>query len=85
MPDTRPRVVFDCMVFLQSLLSQSGPAVSCLRLFEEKKVNLVVSKEILIEIEDVLLRSSLRRKYPRLTEERVAVTRDTAYKSRSLS
>ena len=71
MPDKKPRVVFDCMVFLQGLLSKSGPAVSCLRLFEEEKITLIVSKEILIEIQDVLLRSSLRRKYPLLTENRV--------------
>jgi putative PIN family toxin of toxin-antitoxin system len=68
--EQKPRVVFDCMVFLQGLLSKSGPAVSCLRLFEEGKVALVVSPEILLEIYDVLLRSSLRKKYPRLREER---------------
>jgi putative PIN family toxin of toxin-antitoxin system len=70
-PDKKPRVVFDCLVFLKGLLSKSGPAVSCLRLFEEGKVSLIVSKEILIEIQDVLLRSFLRGKYPRLTEDRV--------------
>ncbi len=59
------------MVFLQGLLSKSGPAVSCLRLFEEGKIILVLSPEIAIEIHDVLLRSALRKKYPRLTEERV--------------
>ena len=71
MPNKKPRIVFDCMVFLQGLLSKSGPAVACLKLFEEDQVSLVVSKDILLEIQDVLLRSSLRRKYPRLTEERV--------------
>ncbi len=71
MPDKKPRVVFDCMVFLQGLLSTSGPAVSCVKLFEDGKVNLIVSKDILVEIREVLLRSSLRKKYSRLTEERV--------------
>ena len=48
------RVVFDCGVFLQGLISKSGPAVACLELVEQGKVKLVISEETLAEIKDVL-------------------------------
>src|SRR5262249_53390499 len=64
------RVVFDCGVFLQGLISESGPAVSCLEKFEKGEVILFISEEIITEIKDVLTRSKLRTKYPLLTEER---------------
>lgn len=64
------RVVFDCGVFLQGLISVSGPAVACLELFEKGKVTLFISEEILTEIQDVLSRSKLRAKYSSLTTEK---------------
>lgn len=65
------KVVFDCGVFLQGLISKSGPAVACLELAEQEKIKLVVSEEILAEIKDVLSRMHLRERNPNLTDEKV--------------
>jgi putative PIN family toxin of toxin-antitoxin system len=66
-----PVVVFDCGIFLQGLLSSSGPAVRCLELFEENRVRLVISEEILTEIRDVLSRPRLRQRNQNLTDAKV--------------
>ncbi|MEJ7698579.1 MAG: putative toxin-antitoxin system toxin component, PIN family [Pyrinomonadaceae bacterium] len=65
------KAVFDCGVFLQGLISKSGPAVACLELVEQGKVKLFVSEETLAEIKVVLSRPRLRRKNPDLTDEKV--------------
>ena len=67
----RPVTVFNCGVFLQALLSKSGPAVRCLELIEEARIRLVLSEEILTEIKDVLLRPRLRQRNQNLTEAKV--------------
>jgi uncharacterized protein len=67
----KPVTVFDCGVFLQGLLSKSGPAVRCLELIEEERIRLVISEEILAEIKDVLSRPRLREQNPVLTQEKV--------------
>ena len=66
-----PVTVFDCGVFLQGLLSKSGPAVRCLELIEEERIRLVISEDVLAEIKDVLSRPILREKNPNLTDEKV--------------
>ena len=66
-----PVTVFDCGVFLQGLLSKSGPAVACLELVEQNRIRLVISEDILAEIKDVLSRPHLREKHPNLTDEKV--------------
>ena len=66
-----PLVVFDCVVFLQGLLKESGPAVTCLEHFEQGRLSLVISSEILVELHDVLSRSRLRQAFPLLTDEKV--------------
>ena len=66
-----PVTVFDCGVFLQGLLSKSGPAVKCLELFEENHIRLVMSADVLAEIKDVLSRPRLRQKNPNLTDAKV--------------
>lgn len=63
-------VVYDCMVFLQGLISESGAAVDCFELFENGIVELFVSEEVLAEIQDVITRPKLQAKYSRLTIER---------------
>ncbi|MCI0485663.1 MAG: putative toxin-antitoxin system toxin component, PIN family [Blastocatellia bacterium] len=65
-----PSVVFDCMVFLQSLIKEANPAVACLELFEKGDIKLFISDEILVEICDVLTRPKLQARYPLLTNER---------------
>jgi uncharacterized protein len=69
--DPRPRVVFDCMIFLQATASESGPAATLLRLVDRNVVSLFVSHEILGEVRDVLSRSKVRTKNPDITSERV--------------
>lgn len=64
-----PLVVFDCVVFLQGLIKESGPAVTCLERFEQGRVVLAVSPEILEELREVLSRSSLRQNFPLLTDK----------------
>ena len=66
-----PLVVFDCVIFLQSLISEAGPAARCVELFEDGKFSIALSRETLSEIREVLSRSGLRKRYPRLTDERV--------------
>lgn len=63
-------VVFDCMLFLQGLIKETGIAVTCLELFEQGEIELFISEELLTEISDVLTRPKLQAKYPLLTQER---------------
>lgn len=67
----RPRVVFDCMVYLQATVSESGPAAALLRLVDSDVVSLFVSVEILEEVRDVLARPKIRQRNPDITDERV--------------
>lgn len=62
-----PLVVFDCVVFLQGLIKESGPAVTCLEYFEQGRFSLAISPEVLSELQDVLSRSTLRQSFPLLT------------------
>lgn len=65
-----PLVVFDCVVFLQGLIKESGPAVACLERFEEGRFLLAISPEILVELHDVLYRSSLQQAFSLLTKDK---------------
>lgn len=65
------KVVFDCGVFLQGLISKSGPAVACLELIEQEKLKLVTSEDTLAEIKDVLARPQLRQRNHDLTDAKV--------------
>jgi putative PIN family toxin of toxin-antitoxin system len=67
----RPRVVLDCMTYLQATASPGGPAAACLRLLDRGVFELFFSEDILREVTDVLSRPKLRQKNPLLTEERV--------------
>lgn len=71
MTDETLKVVFDCGIFLQGLISKSGPAVACLELVEREQIKLVISEDTLAEIKDVLSRPRLREKNPDLTDEKV--------------
>lgn len=66
----RPVVVFDCMIYLQGLIKETGPAAECLEMFERGAMSLVVSNEILEEIADVLTHPKLQANYSRLTSDR---------------
>jgi putative PIN family toxin of toxin-antitoxin system len=64
----RLRAVFDCMVFLQAAVRGNSPAGICLRLSENRTIELCVSDEILHEIGDVLTRPRIRAKFSILTD-----------------
>jgi putative PIN family toxin of toxin-antitoxin system len=63
------RVVFDCNVLLQAAARQNGVAANCLTLAEKGLVQLFVSNEVLLEIEDVLNRPEVRACFPNLSDE----------------
>ena len=69
----RPRVVFDCMVYLQATISESGPAAALLRLVDQDALSLFISHDILEEVCEVLSRPQIRKRNPDLTDERVTI------------
>jgi uncharacterized protein len=60
-----PTVVFDCPVYLQAVLRPDGPAAACLHRVEVGAAMLVVSDEIMAEVEEVLGRPEFHRPRPR--------------------
>lgn len=78
----KPRVVFDCMVFLQGAGRPGGPASACLTLVDDDRVELFLSDEILAEVRDVLTRPKTQQRFPLLTAESVdEFTHDVECKS----
>jgi uncharacterized protein len=71
MPRLRPRVVCDCMIFLQTVARVESSAGSCIRLFELGIIELFLSEETLAELQAVLTRESVRKKLRTITDERV--------------
>jgi putative PIN family toxin of toxin-antitoxin system len=64
------RVVFDCMLFLQAVASDRGPAFRCFELVERGRIVLLLIPRILAEVGDVLSRPLLQSKLPGLTPKR---------------
>lgn len=64
--------VFDCVVYVQAVLSRKGPAFACLQLAEAEYVTLYVSPEILDEVTGILGQPALRAKYTSITDESVS-------------
>jgi putative PIN family toxin of toxin-antitoxin system len=64
-----PRVVFDCMIFLQGAGRPAGPARACFHLVDEGRVTLCLSSAILAEVREVLTRPKTLRKFPLLSAE----------------
>ena len=62
--------VFDTNIFLQGILSEGGPADSCLRLVFDGSIYLVVTDAVLEEVEDVISRPSLVSKFSQLRTSR---------------
>lgn len=69
--DLRPRVVFDCMIYLQATANESSPAAALLRMMDDSTISLFVSNEILDEVRDVLSRPKIRQKNSRITDKQV--------------
>lgn len=65
------RVVFDCMIYLQATMSDSGPAATLLRLVDKDALTLIVSDDILEEVRGVLSRPQVRTRNSSITPMRV--------------
>jgi putative PIN family toxin of toxin-antitoxin system len=68
MTQAPPRVVMDCMIFLQAAARPSGPAAACIELVERGYIELFLSRVVLKEIEGTLAKPSLQAKFKSLTE-----------------
>ena len=66
-----PIVVFDCVVFVQALLSKSGPAARCIELVDLKRIRLVMSQPVLTEIRNTLESLSSSLENPLLSESKI--------------
>lgn len=64
--------VFDTNVFLQSILSETGPANACVEELFAGTIVVFVHPEILSEIDDFLLRPRVRQKYRQVRHVRTA-------------
>lgn len=65
------RVVFDCMIFLQAVMSRKSIAFKLFEYLEKNAFTIFVSNETLDEINDVLNRPHIRTKNPQITDEYV--------------
>jgi len=68
----RPRAVFDCVIFLQAAISNRGPAAIAFTAVEAGRVELLIADAILLEVEGVLNRPNIQRKFPQLSPDRIA-------------
>lgn len=84
MSDGKPRVVFDCMVYLQAAAREASPARACLRLAESHRIDLFISRKIMAEVQDVLSRDRIRQRFDALTDQSVAIFIDRVRKAASL-
>ena len=67
----QPRVVFDCNIFFQAFLTPKGPAFACVKAILDHRAFLLLSREILSEVRDVLARPFVREQFPLITDAKV--------------
>ena len=72
MAPRRPRVILDCNVLLQAILTPDGPGAACVSLVDAGHVTLVTSAVVLAEAREVLNRREIRLLKPTLTSAQVA-------------
>jgi predicted nucleic acid-binding protein len=53
---TPPGIIFDCMVFVQALANNEGPAAACMRQVDQGRFTLFISPAVLVEVREVLSR-----------------------------
>lgn len=73
MASEKAKVIFDCNIFLQAFLSAKGIASKCLKLVEDKVIDLYISHDIFNEVKAVLSRPEFQAKFPHATIENLAV------------
>jgi putative PIN family toxin of toxin-antitoxin system len=66
----KPRVVLDTNLFISALISPEGTPQQLLRLWEQDRVILLTSSELIHEVDQVLHRDQIQARY-RLTEEQI--------------
>lgn len=66
------RAVFDCNVFLQSLISPSGPAGRCVALALQGDIALFSTTHIVEELRETATNPKIRAKFTRITDAAVA-------------
>ncbi len=64
-------IVCDCMVFVQAVANEDGPAAKIFDLIDAGEVRLYVSEQVLREVREVMSRPKLRAKLSGLTDERI--------------
>ena len=64
-------VIFDCMIFLQALISPKSIAFKLFERLQDGKFTLFISNEIFAEITNVLNRDYIRISNPQITDETV--------------
>jgi putative PIN family toxin of toxin-antitoxin system len=69
MSDARPTVVADTVIYLQASTNETNVAASFLRRVEAGEVTLCISRQMIVEILDVLTRPEIRLKNARLSNE----------------
>lgn len=67
----KPRIVLDCMIYLQAAAREQSRAAACFRFAENHLVQLFISRAILKEVEDVLSRDYIRAHFQTLTDDSV--------------
>src|SRR6266516_239833 len=67
----RPKVILDCNILVQAVLSSDGPGMACVALADAGRITLVTSRETLAEARDVLNRPEIRQLKSDLTPEYV--------------
>lgn len=71
LPSDRPRVIFDCHIFVQAVAFDNGPAAECLRLVETGHIELLVSRSTLQELRRVLAYEDVVAISPNMTPARI--------------
>lgn len=72
MTDSPRRVVFDCNIYFQALISPRGPSGKCVDLALARRVELVASPTVMLELPETASDSELRRRF-KLTDERIGL------------
>ncbi len=67
MSNTRPIVVADTVIFLQASINETNVASSFLRRVEAGELTLCISRQLILEIREVLTRDEIRAKNSRLS------------------
>ena len=70
--------VFDTNTLLQGILSANGPAGQCIKFVDDGRIQLYFSQKTFEELQDVISRPLLRKKFPVLSSKRAEIIIRTA-------